>query len=367
METNLFDFFLCAEDYAESLILQELAQELRKAGYTTEILCGNGVQPTSISKNEIREKVRNSKSTIVTASNYTVSEIFAAECAREEGKPLALIALGNNGWKNRDFTSLRNSVSLLIVGDEQEKKLAQAFFPSSQIVASGVPQYEEFAFPKNTREEVRQRLNTKDEQLVLVVGDKTPSLNITLATVVTEALRDVATTSSEKYKIIFTLHPGHTPLPSNCGLIGFYEYAFLDLALPIHVSLKGDPFGIGTTDMLPGADVVISVNSMALIQAACLRIPAISILLSGGFPNHSLPKDQFDWWAPIQTGAIAGVYNTDSNYLRRMLEVAFDPDPNIRNMRIKVQERAYPRPNKIGQAYEIMLRSLETCFNLLVK
>ena len=354
-----------AEDFLESQILEELAEKASqmRLSFLQHVILGNGVKPSPNSPETIRAAVADADIVVVATSSCTVAEVIAAEEAVKLHRPLILVALGHRAWQNPDFAGVRNATRTLFVSDKEQATAAAHLFLNARIIPTGIPTYETFAFPKYTREEVREKLGiASDHKFILVPGDKDFTLNIPLAVCVLEALRTLPNPWS--YEVILTIHPGHTPFPrqeSSDELLAFYQSQFdcYNSKVHIRVSCKATPFGIGTPDMVPGADLVIGINSTVLIRAAYLRIPAIAMLLAGAF-SYELPHENDGWWPPVDTGAIEGIYNMSSGALREDIRELCNPRSGTSLMRRHFQEVAYPAPQRVGSAYEKMIADLES-------
>ena len=361
------DILYVGEDLLESQILRELAAKV--VGHLPEasqkMILGEGVAAPPSANEEVIAAVGGADLIIVTISNYTMREALAASEAARTNKPLILVALGPRTWAKPEFTSLGKHVRAVFVADNDQAKEAKIHFPDSLVAVTGIPIYETFAFPKFSRQEVRTKLGiAENEKFVLLPGDKDLPSNIPLAVCVLEALRTLP--RPESYRVILTIHPGHKPIlgqQSATDLISVYEQAFQgrNSKSPITISCKGTPFGIGTPDMVPGADIVVGINSTVLVQAAYLRIPAVAMLLAGAF-DYDVPQYNFNWWAPAENGAIMPIYNMSTGKMRSLLRSLCVHDTNaVRTMR-GIQEHVYPKPKKIGASYDTMLGVLKPLF-----
>jgi hypothetical protein len=279
------------------------------------------------------------------------------------GKELILVAIPYGSWQRPALKELREHVTRLFVLDDVQKELAQELYPNAEVFAVGHPEWETFFFPRFTREQVRATLgeNAKldlspEHKLILVAGEKEIGLNITLGVCVIEAIRMLP--NPEDYRIIFTIHPGHDPLPGGADLREFYQHELgrYDERVKVTASCKADPFGIGTPDMVPGADIVIGTNSTVQIQAACLRIPAIGLFLRRAFRGQDLPEERGGWWEPANQGAIAAIYGPNADALAHLIE-QFSLLKRYGQIR-HLQTRAFPAVERIGAAYEKMCAAL---------
>jgi hypothetical protein len=330
---------LVAGDVLQSRIATKLAVYIQQLGCDTEALLGDGAQPPPYTESEITDAVLRSEVVVATISDYAIYESLAARTAAAHGKPLALLALGWGGWQHPSFEEVRGSAALLFVSDDHEARAAAAFFPNAQIVPLYHPELEECFSPARNRLSVRSTLGIQDHQhLVLVSGEKEAIINLPLAAMALEALCDHP--QRDNFRVVFAIHPGHAPMPMS--LIDFYghELSHYKSQVDVRVSCKGDPFGIGAPDMVAGTDLVIGTNSTLQLQAACLRIPAIAILLRPAFRNRVLSAGD-TWWPPCAHGAVAPVYPLCTTRVKDLITDLLE-GPSAALMR-EAQESMFPR------------------------
>jgi hypothetical protein len=342
---------LVAADFGESMTIKGLAEKLAPE-FDCKVFAGEGKIPSPFSNGEIETAIAASDIVVIAVSENTAIEVFAGECAIKHQKPLVLVALFYNTWKRSDFEQFRKYAKVLFVLDEAEAEIAKMLYPKTLIIATGNPDWETFAFPKRTREEVRSILKLgEEEKFILVSGEKEMGVNVPLAVNVIEAV--AVLDNPRQYKIIFTIHPGHVPLPGGADLIEFYkELEQYDPRVWIRFSCKATPFGIGTPDMVVGADVVIGTNSTVQIQAAYLRIPAIAVLLRRAFRGVELPEKQRYTWPPCSRGAVDPVSGLDSKRTESLIQELLQPE--VAAYMHKAQKESFPTPDSVGQAYETM-------------
>lgn len=315
---------LVAGDYLESKILQSLGESLFSECQIWPVF-NWGRSPKPDPGNTIENEVKQSDCVLVAMSESSKDEVRVGALAVMHGKPLVCSALGYRAWENKAFEELRAHVRLLFVLDEDEARCASALFPAAQIVAVGNPEWEGFGTPSRPRDEVRNILRIKpEEKLVLVSGEKQLRTNLPLAACVIEGLSMLPDRS--RYRVIFTIHPGHAEL-RDINILELYRKELVDYYPPVRVevSCTVDPFGIGTPDMVAGADVVIGTNSTVQIQAAFMRIPTIAVLLHPAFAGRPLPLQRREWWTPVEKGAIGGVYDLSASALANQVEMLLAP------------------------------------------
>ena len=345
----------------ESRIALGLAKKLENDFWCNTFL-GDGKTPSPFKskKDHLRSKVEESGVVILSASEFCEIEVCAGEYAIELGKPLVLMALFHGQLKKKEYAPFRQHISRVFVLDEDEAKTAQKLYPSAKVVVTGNPEWETFSFPIHTRDEVRNILKiASQEKFILVSGEKELMVNVPLAVNMIEAVANLP--YPEQFKIIFTIHPGHMPLPGGADLLRFYkELEEYHPKVSIRFSCKGDPFGIGTSDMVPGADLVIGTNSTVQIQAGYLRIPAIAILLRRAFRGIELPREHKEWWVPCDRGAIAPVYGLSSNKTTELITTLLSAETAEGFVpMLEAQKRLFPTFTKVGQAYEAMAKAIE--------
>jgi hypothetical protein len=232
--------------------------------------------------------------------------------------------------------------------------LAAPLYPNATVIPVGNPEWECLEVPLHPREEVRRILGvTPKERLILVSGEKSFRVNFPLAACLIEALCTLET--PENYRLIFTIHPGHEPCPE-VDLVEMYQRQLraYEPRVRVDVSCKAVPFGIGTSSMVAGADLVAATDSTLLIQAALQRIPAISVLLRAAL-GRPVPKEHKGWWAPVDREAVAGVYDLSATTTAKLISSLLTPD-GFAQMRA-AQER-YFKPQKSGTSCAAMCEYL---------
>lgn len=310
---------LVANDFGESGTLKLLKNELDTSETEVEAFLGNGQTPFPYPAKVVNETIAKSEIAVVTMSETSEAEVAAAQSAVKHGVSLALVALGSsfNAYRNEAFAPVREHAELLFVVNEEEARAAHELFPNTKIVPSGNPEWESFFMPALSREEVRKRLDLTDDMIfVLVVGDKKINLNRSLAMQTINAVRSHS--YALPFSVIFSVHPGHEPLsgmdqtPTEHELVSFYQRLIEEYSpnARIGVSCKAHPYGIGTPQMIAGADIVIGGTSTELIRAACQRIRSIAVLT-----YEALGSTNELAWRPCDWGAIRPVYGQSSVHM----------------------------------------------------
>lgn len=354
---------LVAADYGESLIAKGLMQVLREEGFTVHALLGEGKKPSPFTEETIARTVVLADTTIVFTTDDTGIEVMAAKAAMRSHGKLVLASLGYRSWKKEEFIPFRKYANTLFVMDEVEAKEAKALYPNANIIATGDPLCEELSKQTKTREEVRSALKvTSKECLVLVAGEKEVNINIPLGVAVIEALLRMSL--PELYHVVFTIHPGHTPLTKQSDasdLINFYENQLGKYSprVRVSVSMKDVPFGIGTPEMVAGADIVIGTNSMVQVQAAYQRIPAAGMPFAAAWRGVTLPPTQHGWWPYYDKWVVHPVYSLSPLELSECIGKLIHPQTIMaQQMRTAQTERLVQ--NNVGVAYRTMCKAVSS-------
>jgi hypothetical protein len=249
----------------------------------------------------------------------------------------------------------------LFVINESEAEAAAELFTSSQkpeIVVSGNPAWEKFAFPELTRERVRELLGIGSSELVIMSpGIKDLVLNILLWGTIIEAASgtDVLGMLRHDVRVICSLHPGDPNDPQLYQSLTNGDREGLQIEIIPASKMKG-------SEMLPGIDLVIESFSTIGIEAAHQRIPVIACLTRLARHRYYQQSQRHDW-PPYEMGA-ARVFKNDgstdlasiiSNMLWSSADLRSDMVQNLQDR----QAKAYPQPAALGSAVSIMADSIE--------
>lgn len=345
---------LVAEDYLESNLMKKLAEQLQPTHrVVTQLSCGDTQSPAL--QEPLLQAVASSIFIAVCNSAFSRNELHAAACAIESGVPLVSVSLAYSSWNRSEFVWMRPHVRLLFVADEEEARLAAPLYPNARVVAVGNPEWEGLEVPPYPREEVRRMLEvTPEERLILVSGEKSFRINFPLAACLIEAVRQLE--NPEHYRLVFAIHPGHESHPG-VNLIELYQRQLqaYEPRVRVEVSYKMAPFGIVTSSMVAGADLVAGTDSTLLIEAALQRIPALSVLLRAAL-GRPVPQKHRGWWAPVDRGAVAGVYDLSTTTTANLISSLLTPS-GFAQMRA-AQER-YFKPQKSGASCAAMCEHLQ--------
>lgn len=217
----------------------------------------------------------------------------------------------NHRWP-MNFKMLKYWRTMLVPDKLAEKYLLEDGY-KGKIIITGNPSYERFKkiSVAKERKRIRKKLKIPENEIVfLYIGASTPqSLNedaITfdfLAGVLRELKKD------KKYKDLILICRPH-PRDENPER---YKQVASDLNML-------DTSKINLTDeLLPMADIVISMYATNLIHCCYLRIPAISVLLPNA-GRAKLKKISLDDFPPNAVGATTGVYKDSKVVLKSEIE-----------------------------------------------
>lgn len=205
-------------------------------------------------------------------------EISVAEYASRVGVPYGFYSDTFGCYARPWFEPYRSETSFVFVLNDEDKAGALQLYPRASsldtVVTTGNPNWEEFAFPKFTRQEVREKLRVgDDEYLILCPGTKSVPIGSYVWVGVIQALHGLLHIG--KFQVILAPHPGE-PTVQN----GMNVYADLE-KYSGNVTVRFVTKDVmATADMIPGADLVVTqtVSSTEGMRAAFLGIPTIYFL-----------------------------------------------------------------------------------------
>ncbi|MEK9194929.1 MAG: hypothetical protein AAB975_01015 [Patescibacteria group bacterium] len=353
------DVVLVGRDKAPTLAGQMLEVELRKQGYSTRSFFGDG-KPIGASLYEIEQTARYAGLVWVgmsSSAELAEPEIVAAHASHH----LALYA-DIEGCQNRDwFRSFRQEAKLLFVLTEREKEKASLMYGSGvNIVATGNPTHEEFAFPRLSRAEARGKLDAADDEtLIIVSGTKSVCITSFLAMSVVEAIHS-GYMSPRTYYVAILPHPGDESLYAVVKNRQTEEeklinpYAEIEQFSGIRVRLVKNNV-ISTPDAVAGADVFVEIAGTEGRRAAYQNIPVIDFFSVVG-RNRMQAGNKVDTWGPCDLGMAIGLYKADIPEFARTLEWVLTPEGRAENS--TRQKIACPPLQYRGAAVQAMVEAM---------
>lgn len=352
---------LVARDVAPSQALRMVADTLTFSNFgfgpiapqmnEQHLFLGSGKQ-LMVSEDEIAGAIRNSDVVLVGMSSseeLSRLEIFACRAAMKAGKPYGLYAdtFGCAVARNW-FEPVRANASFVFVLNEKEAEDARKVFPKAKVVASGNPTWDDFFYPKLTREESRSKLGIMDnETFVLSPGGKSLAINIQLWGFVLEVLNYLggsAHLSKKKWNVVFAMHLGdQNNIGSYDDLVKFSYFRTRTVASNV----------IPISDMIPGMDLMISCASTSEIEAVCQRKPVISYI-----PHTARVRMRTtigDVWEPVEQEVVYNAFAGDIFGLAREIGAILHKGAS-RSWR---QEKFYPKPVEKGLALRAIVSTLQ--------
>lgn len=356
---------LIAQDIAPSLAFEMLAVELASRGHDAELLIGKG-KAFPVTLDEVRKTARNADIVVVGMSSS--AKLAEPEVVACEEAILTVIPYGfygdtyhcherarNGSW----FATCRQNAEFFFAINEEEASAAKDVLinPNLVSVATGNPTWENYFFPKYTRQEVRAKYGVADDEvLALAPGGKAPVVNIMIWGLLVDAMAEL----ERKSRIMVAYHPGdRTPyvVDPDKGNAQLNIYGDLKTFSPVPVEFL--PSDVKTSDVLPGADVVIEWGSSIAIEAAHQRIPVISVSTEVG-RKRTFSTSKTEKWEAVELGISEEA--RDLKDLKLMLE-ELTSDGAIRQYLLETQARVYPKPQAKGSAVRKMADTLESIVN----
>ncbi len=271
-------------DAASSGCFIRLAPVLEKQGYTVTMMVGNG-KPLAATDDDIINAVKSADlvvSGMSSSAELAKPEVLACQTAKEVHIPFGFygdvpecfMRARAGAW----FEPFALHANFYFSVNTEDAQAAKVILQNAKTFGTGNPLREESAFPKFTREEVREKLGVlPDEKLILVPGGKFVAANLATWTVVMDALHWL-TAEGGKFQLVLTTHPGDrlpycvdssTEKPVQC-------YEELISNSPVSVELVAREV-LTTTDIVTGADLVIDYGGSTSINAAYQSVPLISL------------------------------------------------------------------------------------------
>ncbi len=397
---------LVGRDMAPSEAFEMLAAGLSKAGHSgLTLMVGKG-KPLAWTLEDIEVAVSNSDVIIVGMSSkreLAEPEIGACAAAVAAGKPFGFYGdtyhcherAGEGSW----FGPFRNEARFFFAVNGEEAEAAKLVFPNATCVATGNPKWENYAFPRKTREEVRRELGvTDDEIFVLAPGGKSPDVNLPQWEALLEAFASLMT-EDLKFRVVFSTHPGDRtpeavdPIVIRKGVeravqclkamlddkqltsalidaaeqgldkdiaaafadpnanLGIYGDLLKFSAVPVMMADRN----VKTSDLVPGADLIVEWGSSIGIEAAHQRLPIVSLATMVGRRRMASTSKTVKWEL-CELGVSVEVDSADGAH--SLAEAIGDllEDSSAQKER---QAQVYPVPAERGTSIRKMVEALE--------
>jgi len=247
--------------------------------------------------------------------------------------------------QNKDVMSHINAVCVL---DEFAALLWKQDGFNGEVFVTGSPAFDRFAILDVTKERnrLRQELNFDEkDRIILFAGQGTPhhiEKDKKTFAYVCEAIRILRQNMS--IKLIARHHPRAVET-------AYYDEYGHDIEM-----IDTSVFKLAD-EIVPVADVVISMSSTLLLHACFMRIPAVSVLL----PEQGmalLKQIGFDDFPPNVMGASVGVYEDDPMVLKNILEKFFIDELFCNRMRMAQEKNFLIDGNAAERVTEVIKKFL---------
>ena len=317
---------LVARDMAPSQAGELLEKEFRSLGYD-EIFADLGKgNPIPTLLRDIRYAVEDADVLWLGMSSspeLSEPELAAAEIALRFGVPYGFYSDTFGCYARPWFAPYRENASFVFVLNDEEKVAAKELFPRAakldNVIATGNPNWEEFAFPSVTRQQVREKLGVAhDDYLILCPGTKSVPIGSFVWVAVIHALNELVSIGFTKrlYRVILAPHPGDPTVQKEMNV-----YADLEKysgAVSTHFVPRSV---MATQDIIPGADLVVTqtVSSTEGMRAAYLGIPTVYFLSSVDI-ERSVETHGTRISPPGQMGIAEAVYSGNSGALGEVIQ-----------------------------------------------
>ena len=271
------------------------------------------------------------------------------QIARERNVPVICLQdiWGNHRMpQNKDIMSRISAVCVL---DDYAASLWREDGFTKDIFITGNPAFDRFAVldVKKERARLRVQLHLDDaDRVILFAGQGTPQhieADKKTFAYITEAIRGLSATMP--VKLIARYHPRAIET-------GYYEEYAHGIEM-IDTSALHAEF---SDEVLPAADVIISMFSTNLVHACYVRIPGVSVLLPE-WGRATLNNIGLDDFAPNKMGATAGVYHDDPTELTGIFTKIFS-DESFRSRMRRAQEKNFPLDAKAAERVRNAIMSI---------
>lgn len=353
---------MLARDAAPSGCFAKLAPILKERGHSVLMTVGHG-KPIKTTLPLIEDMVRDTDVVFLgmsSSSELSELELLAGDAAELAGVPYGFygdvpgcFARAREGaW----FRSLAENTSFYCGVDDADARAARFVFPNALCVGTGNPLREEMAFPVMMREQVRAKLGVpSDVALVLAPGNKTASFNMATWTILMGALA-MLHWKGKKMLLVLTPHPGdRTPhAVDDASGVPMQLYEELVKYSPIPTDIVPAEV-LTTSNILPGADLVVEFASSVGIEAAYQNIPVITLALEPAL--RRLEEIQGSRTLEAVTLGISKLVHGDVHVLERVIARLLTED-GFAPMRQRQREKC-PRPKERGAALRAIVETLE--------
>ncbi|OGY65335.1 MAG: hypothetical protein A3A16_02715 [Candidatus Harrisonbacteria bacterium RIFCSPLOWO2_01_FULL_44_18] len=355
---------LIARDFAPSGCFKRLEPILKERGFDVDLFIGEG-KPLIKTAEEIALAASHASVVILGMSSsleLAQPEIAAGEATRTAGVPYGFYgdvprcwARARNGaW----FEKLAPATAFYFGVTQADADVAHEVFPNARLVGTGNPLREEMAFPRFTRDEVRSKLGVAiDEKIVLAAGGggQFGVGNMASWTIVMEAL-SLLRAKGQRFQLILATHPGdRTPYAIDAATQKEMKlYDKLIFFSPVPARIVGREV-LTTSDMVPGADIIVEFGGSIGIEGAYQNVPVVSL----GFEVLFRILERISGNRVLEAvgSGLSELVVADASKLADKIRILLTADGFVQ-MRARQQELC-PRPTERGAALRKMADVIE--------
>lgn len=344
---------LVARDAAPSGCFKRLEPVLKDCGFDVELIIGEG-KPLTKTMDDIAFAASNASVVVLGMSSsldLAEPEIVAGKFAKNAGVPYGFYGDVPRCWARARtgawFEELARSAVFYFGVTQADADAAREVFPNAKLIGTGNPIREEMAFPRFTREEVRANLGiTPQEKLVLAPGRKFVGGNMALWAIVIDALSLLAK-GGQGFQLVLATHPGDRA-PHAVDVTTQKEMKLYDQLAslsPVPARIVGRNI-LTTSDMVPGADIIVEFGSSIGIEGAYQCVPVVSLGLEVLFREYERVSGNRTLEA-VECG-ISELVVPDASKLADKIKNLLTP-AGFARMRVR-QKEVCPRPTERGAA-----------------
>ncbi|MDZ4345054.1 MAG: hypothetical protein U1E51_21745 [Candidatus Binatia bacterium] len=355
---------LVARDIAPSSCFERLAPVLQERGFETELIIGKGKPlPPTITPHTIILAASQASLVILGMSSsleLAEPEIVAGAAANGAGVPYGFYGDVRRCWGRARpgawFEGLAENAAFYFGVTQENADAAREVFPKAQLIGTGNPLREEMAFPRLTREEVRSKLGiAPEEKLVLASGGKFAAEQMASWVVLIEALTCL-TAEDQRFQLVLATHPGDR-VPYAVDAVTKKEmrlYEELVSSSPILTRIVGKDV-MATSDLVPGADIIVEFSSSLGIEGAYQTVPVISL----GFETLFRKIERISGTRSLEAveDGLSELVVADVRHLTGAIRKLLTPE-GFAPMKARQQE-VYPKPTERGAALRKMADAIE--------
>ena len=357
---------LVARDIAPSRAFELLATELTNRGHDPILLIGKG-KPMAATTEDIQAAVQMSDVVVVGMSSSAAlaePELVACATAVTTGKSFGFYGdtfgcherARDGSW----FGPYRSRATFFFAVNNNEMEKAKKVLIGAKTIVTGNPTWEDYAFPRFTRSQIRDKLKIRDDELfILAPGGKDPVVNIMVWGLLLDAL--TGWPKERPVRVLFTCHPGDRtmgaidPAESTADKQLLRIYNGLTKFSPVMANFNTSE--MSSSDLIPGIDLLIDWGSSIGIKAAHQRRPCISVATEIGRQRLQSTTGARQWKLCV-LGTSIEVPANSSDLKAAIARPSKTDSPEAAKLRAR-QAIVFPQSSARGKAVGLMATNLE--------